>query len=322
MWCEHCQIADATRTESDDELWRDSDVVSVDGGNRIVSVPYARDHYYQDSDGDWHSEPPGDYETDDADAEDSGALYPYGTNILGKLDWPENAKREALVFGVELEVEPVDYNTHDQIELARALGGRRGDGYILAADGSLEYGVEIITLPQTLEQHHTGAVVHWREITKRLAEKKARSGQGTDRCGMHVHINKRALSALTVGKMLVCVNSDEMRPLVELVAQRSESQYAQRKPKKFTDALADDGTHYDALNISTEHDTLELRIFRGNTRYSRVMKNLEFAHALCIYCRDASMQDVTKPELMRAWICARPAIYPHLSKYLTERTED
>ena len=48
------------------------------------------------------------------------------------------------------------------------------------------------------------------------------------------------------------------------------------------------------------------------------MKNLEFCHALCIYCRDASIRDIEDPAKMRAWIAARAGAYPNLSKFLND----
>jgi hypothetical protein len=107
---------------------------------------------------------------------------------------------------------------------------------------------------------------------------------------------------------------------VELIAQRSATSYCRRSTKKVTDVNRPDlhSDHYDALNIGTEHGTLELRIFRGNTRHSRIMKNLEFCHALCIYCRDASIRDIEDPAKMRAWIAARAGAYPNLSKFLND----
>lgn len=327
-WCEDCTSEGATYIENEDETWADSSIVLFQDTDERVSIRRAREDGHRHNDGYWYS-PDHDCDAyyDGENSEELGEeadICEYGTNIIGMYGWPANNAQEALVFGVELEVEPFEYSDEAQCELANALGGRKGfvdKAFILAGDGSLTHGVEIITQPQTLEQHHTGALVPWREISKRLQAAKARSGAGTENCGMHVHINKAALSALTVGKMLVLINSDSMRGLVETVAQRSANNYAQRKAKKITDALGE-GEHYDALNIGTEHDTLELRIFRGNTRHSRIMKNIEFAHALCIYCRDASMLEVTQPEKMRAWIAARASQYPNLSKFLTEHTED
>jgi len=324
IWCADC-ASDTYYCERSDRTWRSDDVTTVDG--ETVSCVWAEENaYYHEGDGEYHFEPEREESDDDSPADDDGTIYRYGTNVLRRHSWPGETATDALCFGVELETEPGDNSYAGQHALAEALGGRNGHNgelggaYILAADGSLDCGVEIITVPQTLEQHHTGRRIPWRKVAHALKDVGAKAGAGTKNCGMHVHINRKALSALTVGKMLVLINSPTMQRFVELVAQRSATSYCRRTAKKVTDALRpeDNNDHYDALNIGTEHGTLELRIFRGNTRHSRIMKNLEFCHALCIYCRDASIRDIEDPAKMRAWIAARAGAYPNLSKFLND----
>ena len=324
IWCAEC-ASDTYYCERSGRTWRSDDVTTCDG--ETVSTYWAEENaYYWESDGEYHFEPESEESDEDQPADDRGAIYRYGTNVLRRHSWPGETAPDALCFGVELETEPGDNTNAGQHALAEALGGRNGHNgelggaYILAADGSLDCGVEIITVPQTLEQHHTGRRIPWRKVAHALKDAGAKAGAGTKNCGMHVHINRKALSALTVGKMLVLINSPTMQRFVELVAQRSATSYCRRTAKKVTDALRpeDNNDHYDALNIGTEHGTLELRIFRGNTRHSRIMKNLEFCHALCIYCRDASIRDIEDPAKMRAWIAARAGAYPNLSKFLND----
>jgi hypothetical protein len=326
-WCDGCRDDHAHAYDGD---YYDVDhCVFVEGEDITVPQHIAHEnYYYHESDGCWRSYPEESEDEDEdesRDADDTGHIFRYGTNVLQTYAWPQEVKSDALCFGVELEVEPAQNTGNAQRALAASLGGKYGMGegaYILAADSSLDKGVEIITVPQTLEQHRTGSRIQWHAISKALQAAKAKSGAGTDNCGMHVHINRKALSALTVGKMLVFINGESTRTLVELIAQRPASRYCERKEKKITDALRPEDSHYDALNIGTDHGTLELRVFRGNTRYSRILKNIEFAHALCLYCRDASLQDVSDPALFRAWLLTRASTYPNLSKFLSEHTED
>lgn len=48
-----------------------------------------------------------------------------------------------------------------------------------------------------------------------------------------------------------------------------------------------------------------MRIFRGNLRAERVLKNLEFCHALVMYCRVASMQHLTWEQFWQ-WLRSTP----------------
>jgi hypothetical protein len=329
-WCVSCRDVDAFFCE------RTGQYVHNDWGRYIhdseisVAIWYAEDCYYcHESDGNWYTYPEdedGDPDSEE-DSEIDAGLFSYGTNVLSKHNWPANAPKSALLFGVELEIEGTNNTTREQREIARALGGAKGselkDGaYILAHDGSLNNGVEIITVPQTFEAHKAETVVPWKKISAAIRG-IAKSGN-TKTCGMHVHINRAALTPLQVGKMLVFLNCDSMTRLVERIAQRSTEQWAKRAPKAFADGLPHRVTefgHYDALGYSSK-GTMELRIFRGNTRHDRIMKNLEFTHAMCEFARLESMRDMDSPPKFLAFIGARERTYPNLCKFLDAHCED
>ena len=329
-WCEGCREESAFYCERTHEYVHNDYGVSVNNDELICAAWYAEDHYYcYESDGNWYSEPEDDNSSgseDDENDSDDG-LFPYGTNVLSKPPWPANAPKSALLFGVELEIEGNDNTSREQLAIVAALGGNTGadlkDGaYILAADGSLNTGVEIITVPQTFEAHKAETVVPWKKISAAIRG-IAKSGN-TKTCGMHVHINRAALTPLQTGKMLVFLNANSMTRLVERVAQRSTEQWAKRAPKAFADGLPHRVTefgHYDALGYSSK-GTMELRIFRGNTRHDRIMKNLEFTHAMCEFARLESMQDMEQPNKFLAFIGAREKTYPSLCKFLDAHCED
>jgi hypothetical protein len=134
---------------------------------------------------------------------------------------------------------------------------------------------------------------------------------------MHVHVNRRALSPLTLGKMLVFVNADSNTRLIETIAQRAASGFAKRYEKRIVNGADATSEKYEALHLAAT--TVEFRIFRGNLRPDRVLKNIEFCHAVTMYCKDASMQDLDKPALFVAWLAKRKASYPNLTKFLSER---
>lgn len=248
----------------------------------------------------------------------ASTVFPYGTNIIKMLGFPSVTAKDALCFGVELEMVPNVSHVHEAV--IDTLGGKwvPDRPYILCRDGSLgEAGVEMITLPFTLDAHKSDKYVPWKKTLAALRH-VAMSGKNTRVCGMHVHINRRALSQLQMGKMLVVINAPEMQELVCCIAQRSDGGYAHRKFAKVSDGKFIEGTHFDALNVATSKGTCELRIFRGNLRYERVMKNLEFTEALCMYAAQQSMQLLTDPALLVAWIHANAVYYPYLSKFLKE----
>jgi hypothetical protein len=248
----------------------------------------------------------------------SHSIFSYGTNIIKMHGFPAITKRTDLCYGVELEMQPNRTHNHDQLVVA--LGGKyvADRPYILCRDSSIgAAGVELITLPFTLANHKSDKFMPWSKLLTEL-RKVGQSGQNNTQCGMHVHINRRALSHLQMGKMLVVINAPEMQELVATVAQRNEASYCRRYFKKVADGGKIVGSHGDALNCSNHKGTVELRIFRGNLRYERVMKNLEFTDALCNYAAEQSIQKVHMPAEMMAWLEDNKGHYPHLVKFLRE----
>lgn len=325
--CEDCADHDYTRWNGG--LYADNDCILVEDLGERRPESYVTDSggfHYHESDGCWYTYPQDEEEDEDSEnyeGDDSAFLQSYGSDIFDTHGWPEDRARKELLFGVELEVEAISGTFAGQRDVAEALGGKDGDGenYICAHDGSLMHGVEVITLPDTLAGHMSGKRMPWAKALKSIA-KIAKGGSGTENCGMHIHINRAALTTLQVGKMLVFVNSPRMQGLVEKIAQRSGSSYAVVRRKVFTDGRASQSdSRYEAINISGK-GTVELRIFRSNTRPERVYKNIEFAHALVTYCRDASMVDVENPFKFLAWLGTKGKDYPHLARFLDATLED
>lgn len=253
-------------------------------------------------------------------------VLPYNADPFGYFEWDPRNKKNALVFGVELEMAPT-YSTRALPDsaaaapLIRALKGPVGPNYILKHDGSLPFGgVELVTMPFTLSQHLQNTGIAWGEILKAVNEPGiAMSGAGTDACGMHVHINKKALSALTIGKMLVFLNSSNIAPLITIIAQRHNSAYARLSTKKLTDGTVSSENRYDIMNVSVRHPTCEIRMFRGNLTPERVYKNIEFCHALVQYCRQASMRALCEWDTFVAWLRSVRGQYPNLVRFLIDQ---
>lgn len=236
----------------------------------------------------------------------------YSDNVLDYCGHDRTALAAgALMFGVELEMEP-----RRDTNLIEVFGGNRAEHYILKSDGSLnDGGVELVTIPLTLDGHR---LLNWESILAPVVRGHvARSGSGTTHCGMHVHINKSALSALTIGKMLVFLNDPDTRAGVELIAQRRSNGYCARSRKKIGDGKRRSESRYDILNVG--RSTVEVRLFRGNLRFQRVLKNLEFCHALVLYCQDASAAKVASWGNFLGWLRPRCGEYPMLAGFLAAK---
>jgi uridine kinase len=262
-------------------------------------------------------------------------IYNYhGTTPIQTHGWPRATPKNSLCFGVELEMEHKESKEQDEDEdnnddysqmqksICRALrfsdgtdrGGIPGvEGrYVLEHDGSLnESGVELVTCPYTLDFHQTR--FGWDKL---LAEVSgiAMSGKGTTACGMHVHVNRKALSALTLGKMLVFVNAENNTRLIRQVAQRDSERWAERYEKSIRQGKDLNSDKYQAMHLS--ENTVEFRIFRGNLKPERVLKNIEFVHSVVCYCRAASIQEIESPEGYHKWLFKHRGTYRNLVKFL------
>ena len=214
-----------------------------------------------------------------------------------------------LVFGFELEMEFPGRMERGKW-LKESTNRCVGKGFIVKEDGSLGTGgAELVSIPLSLIEHRTHG---WRNVFKAAAIHGAESASTTT-CGIHVHINRSALTSWQIGGLLVFINSETCADLIEHVAQRSPTQYCQRKPKKF-------GEHnyskYELVNVK-EH-TVEIRMFRGNMREDRMLKNLEFCHALVTWLgqSEGSGQPVESPTEFRHWVLDNAKAYPELAKFL------
>lgn len=248
----------------------------------------------------------------------ASGLMEYNANPFDHFSWDARNRPNALVFGVELEMEPTRTTDAQQTAVIEALGGSVGKQFILKSDGSLNYGVELVTMPFTLAQHLDDSGVPWKKTLAAVSE-IARSGDGTTACGIHIHINKKALSALTIGKMLVFLNSPDLAPLITIIAQRQSGSYCQRSTKKLTDGVRSSENRYDIMNVSVRHPTCEIRMFRGNLTVERIYKNIEFCHALVQYCRQASMRTLADWGNFSQWLIAHRGQYQNLVRFLVDK---
>lgn len=254
------------------------------GDGDTATRDYAEQYWYHSESADeWFTSYESSPEYEDED-EASGDIYDSDVDVVEIHGWPSATPRDALCFGVELEMECGG----SRGELTERLGGRDGSDrrYILKSDGSLDNGIELVTGPYTLEYHQ--ARLGWQQLTDAIGSYA--SGFDTSTAGMHIHINRAAMSGLTLGKLLVFINDKTNLPMVEGIAQRKANHWAQFITKKISDARFSDGSKYQSLNVRS--NTVELRIFRSNLNPKRILKNIEFAHAAVSYCAQASMQEL------------------------------
>ena len=295
--------------------------------------------YYHESDGNYYSyeeeEESDDYDSDPS--EDPSCLMSYSTNVLDYLE-PDTSINSSthgdFRMGIELEMCARDMYVSDAV---RDVRDQLGENYCIAkSDGSLPNGgFEVVTAPRGLAEH-----------IKRFNDWDINSDYrawNTGKCGMHIHIHSKAFTGLTLGKFIMLVNSNENAMFIRDIAGRhpltdsqardfcaSESQEFLRNPSHAIKGKS--SSRYRMVNcenltraerdrlgleceIHKSYNTIELRIFRATLKKERLLAQIEFTHALVMFCRVASWRDLIQSEYQE-WHDNRKLKQPSFIKWL------
>jgi hypothetical protein len=323
-WCDSCFNDDAVYCEDNDEYWPRDDAYYSERNDCYYS--YDRD---EDDDDD-----------DDGDDEDdrNQPIMSYSTNVLhvlGNVSSIVSSHFGEFTMGIELEMTSGDHDTHESAELVRS---RLGSDYcIIKSDGSLPHnGFEVVTSPQGLSVHI--------DKFKTWEINPAYRAWNTGKCGMHVHIDSRAFTQLTLGKFLMFINSSGNVDFIRKIAGRhpsvddqarsycaAEHQSILANPK--TAVKGKSGERYRMVNMMNlgsreakrlglsmdnsyngKYNTVELRIFRASLKKERLLAQIEFTHASVMFCRVASWRDLNGTSFVK-WLKTVAGQYPALTKW-------
>lgn len=296
-----------------------------------------RDHaYYHESDDAYFSYAEGD---DDDDYDEPSGLYSWG-------DSTEHLKHDKsfkpsptgdFTMGIELEVEATESRKKRVGECADYFNADYNYA-MFKSDGSLnsELGFEIVTAARRLCDHV--------KMFKDWQPEELVSWDAGN-CGMHVHIDSRAFTPLTLGKFLMFFNSPDNAKFIRDIAGRhpqfdSQAQsYAAtidknyvNNPERVKKSRHDNASRYRMVNVTNltnseqvrlgmsverqskgDYSTIEVRIFRGTLRKDRLLAQIEFAHAAVAFCRVASWQEMDG-DAFKHWLSVTDG-YPHLRRW-------
>ena len=322
-FCQHCMEDDnvIVYANDDDEYICRSDAYYDDNNDQWLAHEPDNDSYDSDDNGDYDS--------------DTNNLMSYSTNVLDHLAFDTSftsAPFGNFHMGVEFEL----VTRGDMSDAVDDVHGALGEDYCICKnDGSLpDGGFEIVTAPRGLDEH-----------IKRFSEWKISSDYSAwknGRCGMHVHIDSRAFTSLTLGKFIMLINTEAnadfirkiagRHPLMDSQARtycRTETQTELTNPSKALKGKSND--RYTMVNIanlkrveakrlgvptydSGRYNTVELRIYRASLKKERLLAQLEFTHAAVMFCRVASMRDLDGVSFLK-WLKTTDNRYPHLADW-------
>jgi hypothetical protein len=292
------------------------------------------DAFYDDNNDEWLSVEPDSDDPDDND-EDTDSLMSYRTNVLDHLEKDNSFFSSPFGdfhMGVELELITRD-SVNDAVEDIRS---ELGDTYcICKTDGSLPSGgLEIVSAPRGLAEH-IEKFKGWNIASYYYA-------WNGGKCGMHVHMDSKAFTKLTLGKFIMFINSEHNTDFIRKLAGRHahrdeqarsycavEGQEAMANASK---ALKGKSTsRYYMVNTTClrrleadrlgvqfvgerDFNTIELRIFRATLKKERLLAQIEFTHAAVMFCRVASMRDLNEQGFL-LWLKSTDNRYPHLADW-------
>ena len=294
--------------------------------------------YWHDGNEEYYEhEPDYDEDSDEGgdDDRDTSSLMSYSANVLDVLD--KDASFTSSPFGefhMGVEVELVTSGSVS--EAVTDLRTQLGEDYIICkSDGSLPSGgVEVVTAPRGLHDH-IARFKAW------VIDSKYRAWN-TNKCGMHVHIDSRAFTRLTLGKFIMFINDEKNADFVRKLAGRhphideqartycaAEGQYAMENPSKALKGKS--MSRYYMVNTTClrspeasrlgvsyvgerNFNTIELRVFRASLKKERLLAQIEFTHAVVMFCRVASMRDLNGASFLK-WLKSTDNRYPHLSDW-------
>jgi hypothetical protein len=243
-------------------------------------------------------------------------LHPASTDVL-RIFGAEVDSNEpgAVLLGAEVELHIPDGDTQDAVDGLRAAFAA-SPSFIGKEDGSIGNGIEMVTLPLTLEQHG--------DLGKALAAHWFRTMEKTASCGMHVHIGRASFDTENHQDRFAEFfglhgGNPDWNLFLDRLFRRASNGFCRRETKG--DDMRREGK-YAAVNFS-KRNTLEVRGFWTCQSLSVYMANLELVLAV----RNATAKGYSRihassPTAFMAWVASNAATYPHLAKRLTLRHGD
>ena len=216
------------------------------------------------------------------------------------LEFHKEPDDDNLFLGVELEVDQGGQSDSEAKAIMEIMN-KNENGFMVycSRDGSLNRGIEIITMPATLN-YHKKLKTKYKTLFQRLIRDGYRS-HNTTTCGIHVHFSRA----------FFCDNEDECVTKLLYLVERfwdeivvfSRRDYTAldnfaKKPesdskgflRSWNKSNDHDGRYY-AVNI-TNNNTIELRMFRGTLNYDSFMAILDFADKLARTCQEKTNEEL------------------------------
>jgi hypothetical protein len=242
---------------------------------------------------------------------DGFKIHNYSTRVEGLLKFKATKVKPSTIYlGCELE-----YETNNRNKAQFAVGKLLHGHALMKSDGSIRNGFEIVTCPATLDIHL--------DVFKNFYANMPTDLKTEKNVGMHVHISRKPLSQLTIGKITEFLNRQDNKEFIHHIAGRINNSYARMDSGRsitYPWKHRNGGDRYNALNLNNPN-TIEVRLFATPMDYKTFAMRLQFCQALVDYCGPASTslplkQQTTYPAFIGWLKSGNSKIYPELSNHL------
>lgn len=346
VYCsDDCASSDGFTQCDDCGEWVSNDdaVTTHDGRDICENCCSAHYHYcegcgevYHEDDGGWYDDYW--YCNDCAPDDETDDLHAYGYTPFLTF-FGENRAGTLPYFGVELETDTSEYDVRaayvsDLAQLPQA------EAFWLTQDGSLNNGVEVTSMPCTLDYHVDSGL--WEAVRDTAVAHGYRS-HDTSTCGLHIHVNraffgKNALVQDAAAYKLTRLMQRFERQLTTFARRRDNHWCAYGTTTDYTKTPVKNAsllnkaadlkschrhTHNKALNLQ-HSQTFEFRIFKGTLRVETLYASLALVDGLSHVVKahgETWCEHVTWYDLVAAVIDANDNTTARdcLTSYLTDK---
>lgn len=327
-WCEECADHHATA-----DVWIRSSERAYVISSCVIETTDSGDvaeRYYQATGGECLCGQPylhqpccsPDYDEEDENDEDrpndgktpvAGIIAGYHSTDATLLGWFGGPclvpSPDVRYFGIELEVKPSVKSQENVRIIAEEDLKTLGSWTALQYDGSVADGCEIVSAPHTL----AALRVRLTDPSWKHAMRRVRSWEHTC-CGLHVHVSKAGTSSTQRALMQTFTELSAHSRFLTALAGREANDYCERVTNR--------SERYAAVNL-TPSETIEFRLFKGNTYAEHILRCVEFADALLEYTAHLNSTGGTLSlEDFAAQVYVRSDRWPVLSAWMASQDAD
>lgn len=224
-------------------------------------------------------------------------------------------------FGIEIEVEMKD-GQEDLMNLIAYRFSKSNKITNLKKDSSIATGFEIVTEPLSLP-YWTHDASNLRTGLRKLT--RHCESWAVDNCGIHVHVGRDTFIGGNnhIAAYIYFVNHFKL--FSSFIAERynvKQSPFLDTSSKEKIIEVASLKTKIDrhtAVNVQSTIPTVETRIFKGNLKWERILKNIQFVHALQAYTKlhYAKWDDMSVKGFIE-FVSKNQTTYPELHTFISK----